>query len=107
MFLGIGIELNTLAARAKRGNQTQIVQHPQSAIDGVEGHRRHPRVHDPEDRLGIRVFQAGGDLTEDLQTLVCEFEAGVFRGRPKLRDAVRHFVRTDSTMPSWMRIIRR
>ena len=84
VVLEVGVEAHALAARAQRGDEPEVVEQPQRPVDGVERHRRHPRLDRAEDGLGVRVLQARGDLAEDLEALVRQLDAGVPGGRLEL-----------------------
>ena len=84
VLVEVGVEAHALAARAERGDEPEVVEHPQRPVDGVERHRRHPRLDGPEDRLRIRVLDARRDLAEDLQALVRELDARLPAGRLEL-----------------------
>lgn len=71
----VGVEAHSLAARSDRGYKPEVIEKPESAVDGVERHGRHSWFDRPEDGFRIGVFLAGSDLAEDLETLMCQFHA--------------------------------
>jgi hypothetical protein len=73
--LQVGIKAHALPSRGEGDHEAEVVQEPQRAVDGIERHRGHCRSDGLEERLGIRVLQAGGNFAEDLEALVRELDA--------------------------------
>jgi len=51
MLLEVGVEAHALAALAERGDEPQVVEHPERPVHGVERHRRHSLLDRPKDDL--------------------------------------------------------
>ena len=95
VVLEVGVEAHALATRAERGDEPEVVEHPQRPVHGVERHRRHPRLDAAEDGLGVRVLQARRDLAEDLEALVRQLDARLLGGRSEPLESLRDLVALD------------
>ena len=71
----VRVEADALPPRPERGDEAQVVEHPERAVDRVDRQRRHPLADRAEHGLGVGVLQARGDLPEDFEALVRELDA--------------------------------
>ena len=74
MTLQVRVEAHGSTARTERRDEPQVVEQPERPVDGVQGRGRQPPSNPSEDRLGVGMIEAPGDLTEDLEALVRQLD---------------------------------
>ena len=75
--LGVGIEVDGLAELAVGGDEVEVVEDPEGAIDGIERDAGQAVADCPVNGFGVGVIEVGCDLAEDLKALVGEFDTGL------------------------------
>ncbi len=71
VMLEVSVEPHAFAARAKRGDEPEVIEQPKCPVDCVKRYRRHPLLDRSKYGLRIGMIQACSDLAKDLEALMC------------------------------------
>ena len=72
----VGVESNPGVKRPDGRDQPEVCEQPQGSIDGIQRNRGHFFADAREDSLDVRMVAGPGHLSEDLDALLGELDAG-------------------------------